>query len=84
MLINISLGSAPASSLVAVPNVVGQDEATAQTTLQNAGFSVVAEDSPTTDSSQDGKVVDEQPAPGTKAPKGSQIIIYVGRLTSSG
>ena len=44
----------------------------------------IVEDYPTSDSSQDGSVVDEQPAPGTKAPKGSQIIIYVGRLQSTG
>jgi beta-lactam-binding protein with PASTA domain len=84
MLINVSLGSGPASSLVTVPNVVGQDEQTAQSQLQQAGFVAVVQDSPTSDSSQDGQVVDEQPAPGTKAPKGSQIIIYVGRATSTG
>jgi beta-lactam-binding protein with PASTA domain len=84
MLINVSQGSGSASSLVGVPNVVGQDEATAQARLQQAGFVPVAEDIPTSDPSQEGKVVDEQPAPGTKAPKGSQIIIYIGRATSSG
>jgi beta-lactam-binding protein with PASTA domain len=84
MQINVSQGSEPASSLVAVPNVVGQDEATAQTRLQQAGFAPVVEDQPTSDPAQEGKVVDEQPAPGAKAPKGSQIILYVGRATSSG
>jgi serine/threonine-protein kinase len=87
MLVTVSEGGSgetAAATLVAVPDVVGTEEQTAQTQLQQAGFAAVVEDSPTSDSSQDGKVVDEQPAPGTKAPKGSQIIIYVGRLQSTG
>jgi serine/threonine-protein kinase len=87
MLVTVSEGGSggtAAATLATVPNVVGMDEQAAQTQLQQAGFSAVIEDFPTTDSSQDGKVVDEQPAPGTKAPKGSQIIIYVGRLQSTG
>jgi beta-lactam-binding protein with PASTA domain len=84
MLVTVSLGGATASGLATVPDVVGQAEAAAQTRLQTAGFAAVVEDVPTTDSSQVGKVVDEQPAPGTKAPKGSQIIIYVGRASTGG
>jgi eukaryotic-like serine/threonine-protein kinase len=85
MLVTVSQGSgATAPALVTVPNVVGQDEQAAQTKLQQAGFVAAVEDMPTSDPAQDGKVVDEQPAPGTKAPKGSQIIIYVGRATSTG
>ena len=87
MLVTVSQGGSggtSAATLATVPNVVGMDEQAAQTQLQQAGFSAVIEDFPTTDSSQDGKVVDEQPAPGTKAPKGSQIIIYVGRLQNTG
>jgi beta-lactam-binding protein with PASTA domain len=87
MLVTVSEGGSggtAAATLATVPNVVGMDEQAAQTQLQQAGFSAVVEDYPTTDSSQDGKVVDEQPAPGTKAPKGSQIIIYVGRLQNTG
>jgi beta-lactam-binding protein with PASTA domain len=85
MLVTVSQGSgATAPALVTVPNVVGQDEQAAQTRLQQAGFVAAVEDMPTSDPAQDGKVVDEQPAPGTKAPKGSQTIIYVGRATSTG
>ncbi len=87
MLVTVSEGGSggtAAATLATVPNVVGMDEQAAQTQLQQAGFSAVVEDYPATDSSQDGKVVDEQPAPGTKAPKGSQIIIYVGRLQNTG
>jgi eukaryotic-like serine/threonine-protein kinase len=85
MLITVSFGpQSNASALVTVPNVVGLDEQTAQTRVQGAGFDAVVEDSPTSNAAQDGKVVDEQPAGGTKAPKGSQIILYIGRATSSG
>jgi len=87
MLVTVSEGGSggtAAASLVAVPNVVGMDEQAAQARLQQAGLAALVEDYPTSDSSQDGSVVDEQPAPGTKAPKGSQIIIYVGRLQSTG
>jgi serine/threonine-protein kinase len=87
MLVTVSQGGSggtSAATLATVPNVVGMDEQTAQTRVQQAGFSPVAEDSPTSDSSQDGRVVDEQPAPGAQAPKGSQIIIYVGRVQSTG
>jgi len=85
MLVTVSQGGSggtAGSPLVTVPNVVGQDEQAAQTRLQQAGFSAIVEDMPTSDAGQDGKVVDEQPAAGTKAPKGSQIIIYVGRAST--
>jgi serine/threonine-protein kinase len=75
-------GSTSGGSLVTVPDVVGQDEASAQARLQSAGFAAVVEDLPAGDPAEDGKVVDEQPAAGTKAPKGSQIIIYVGRAST--
>src|SRR6476659_1029802 len=66
MLVTVSEGGSggtAAATLATVPNVVGTDEQAAQTRLQQAGFSALAEDYPTTDSSQDGKVVVEQPAP---------------------
>jgi len=87
MLLTVSEGGSggtAAATLVAVPNVVGMDEQAAQSRLQQAGFVAIVEDYATGASSQDGKVVNEQPAPGTKAPKGSEIIIYLGRLQSTG
>ncbi len=76
--IDVSLGSNPAPT-ASVPDVVGQDQQTATTTLQNAGFSVETITVPVTDPSQAGNVVDEQPGGGTKAPQGSQVTIYVGQ-----
>jgi beta-lactam-binding protein with PASTA domain len=61
-----------------VPDVTGEDAATAQQDLQAAGFTVVQAKWPVSDSTQDGQVVYETPAGGRQAPKGSAIVIYVG------
>jgi eukaryotic-like serine/threonine-protein kinase len=67
---------------VAVPDVRGQDQATAQTTLQTAGFSVqvAAENSATVPV---GKVIDTNPTKGTLADTGSLVTMRVslGPLT---
>jgi beta-lactam-binding protein with PASTA domain len=78
--INVSTGPS-AKPLEAIPDVVGEDEQTATSELRAAGFQVEVFDEPTTDPSEDGFVVDEQPAGGTKAPQGSIVTISVGRLT---
>jgi beta-lactam-binding protein with PASTA domain len=68
----------PATS---VPNVVGQDQATAADNLRTAGFRVVVLNRPTTNQSKDGLVIDEQPRAGSSIPGGSQVTIFVGRLS---
>jgi serine/threonine-protein kinase len=78
--LNVSTGPNPQASR-AVPDVTGQDEATATSTLQSAGFVVEVIDQPTTDQTEDGIVLDEQPAGGTRAPRGSVVTIYVGRFS---
>jgi eukaryotic-like serine/threonine-protein kinase len=77
VLLTVSRGPKPKQE-VPVPDVVGRNEASARSQLQSAGFTVSVQDSPTTDPSQDGLVVDEQPAAGTTAPRGSEVTIYVG------
>lgn len=72
----------PAPTGIVVPDVTGLDEQTATTTLQAAGFSVDAQDQPTSDPSQDGVVIDEAPAGGARAASGSQVTITVGRYQS--
>jgi serine/threonine-protein kinase len=64
----------------AVPNVVGEDQATAANNLRSAGFEVVVLHRPVTTSTQDGNVVDEQPHGGSSIPSGSQVTLFVGRL----
>ncbi len=83
VLVNASLGPTK-QTLKAVPNVVGLNEATATSKLQNAGFAVDSVDQPTSDPNQDGTVVDEQPASGQQAPPGSNVTIYVARYSSGG
>jgi serine/threonine-protein kinase len=68
----------PATS---VPNVVGQDQATAAETLRNAGFKVAVLNRPTTNQSKDGLVVEQQPSAGTSIPGGVQVTIFIGRFT---
>jgi serine/threonine-protein kinase len=81
VLVTVSRGGS-GTAQAQVPDVVGQTEDAARAQIQNAGFTVVSQDEPATDPSQDGAVVDEQPAAGTQAPRGSEITIYVGRSTS--
>jgi serine/threonine-protein kinase len=75
--LQVSNGPNP-KPLKTVPDVTGQDQGTATATLQQAGFVVVTIDQPTTDQSQNGLVVDEEPTPGSRIPAGSQVTIYVG------
>jgi serine/threonine-protein kinase len=59
---------------VNVPNVVGQDEATATNTLESQGFTVRVR----TTSGDDGIVQSQDPAAGTRVDEGSRITIFVG------
>jgi eukaryotic-like serine/threonine-protein kinase len=78
--INVSNGP-NAKPATAVPDVSGEDEATARSDLQAAGFRVSVVDQPTTDENEDGIVLDQDPAAGTKAPAGSVVTIFVGRFS---
>ena len=75
--LQVSAGANPQSP-TNVPDVTGEDAATAQQDLQAAGFTVIQAKWPVSDSTQDGQVVYETPAGGQQAPKGSAIVIYVG------
>jgi beta-lactam-binding protein with PASTA domain len=78
--IKVSTGANPQQAK-AVPDVTGEDEATARSDLEAAGFQVSVVDEPTTDQNEDGIVVDEDPAAGTRIPAGSLVTIYVGRFS---
>ena len=75
--INVSAGSNPQTAK-AVPDVTGEDEATARSDLEAAGFQVSVVEEPTTDENEDGIVIDEDPVAGTRVPAGSLVTIYVG------
>jgi eukaryotic-like serine/threonine-protein kinase len=78
--INVSNGPNP-KPLKAVPDVTGEDEATATADLRAAGFRVEVVDQPTDDENEDGIVVDQDPAVPARAPTGSTVTIYVGRFS---
>ena len=75
-----SLGPNPATQQV--PRVTGMTPEEATTRLQDAGFEVQHLTQNVSRRSQDGVVVDAQPAGGVSAPSGTTVTIYVGRLAA--
>ena len=73
--------TATTASEATVPDTVGQDEATAQATIEGAGFVARIVDQPTTNPDQDGVVIRQSPAGGGTARSGSTVAIFVGRLS---
>jgi eukaryotic-like serine/threonine-protein kinase len=78
--VNVSTGPSPQPN-AAVPDVVGQDQATAAQTLRDAGFKVAVLNRPTADQSKDGLVVEQQPRATSSIPAGSQVTIFIGRFS---
>ena len=60
--------------------MTSQDEASAQQTLEQSGFTVDVQEQDTTDPNQDGIVLEQDPVGGTKAKPGTTVTITVGRL----
>ncbi len=73
-------GAVHRAEATSIPDVTGEDEATAAQDLEAAGFEVRAVDQETTDESEDGLVVGQDPAADREAPAGSRVTIYVGRF----
>ncbi len=67
-----------------VPDVTNQDETTATSTLQAAGFTVTVQNQDTSDPILDGVVIGQGPQGGTKAKPGTDVTIVVGRLAATG
>jgi serine/threonine-protein kinase len=64
---------------VEVPNVVGQPERTALNTLRNRGVTNVEIRRQETEvRSEDGRVLDQAPSPGTRVRSGDRVTIFVG------
>jgi serine/threonine protein kinase len=76
--VTLSVSKGPKES--AVPDVTSQDEDAARSALESAGFDVVVQDEETTDPTQDGIVLNQEPAGGTRAAPGTTVTIFVGRL----
>ena len=73
-------GGPAAAAATSMPDVTGEDEASATQDLEAAGFDVQSVDQETTDESEDGLVVGQDPTAGGQAAAGSQVTIYVGRF----
>jgi len=76
--VNLTVAQAPTE--VAIPNVVGQNEAQAAAALGRAGFTPQASTQTTTEASQVGIVLKQSPAAGHKARKGATVTIAIGAL----
>jgi hypothetical protein len=79
VLLNLSQGLRPRTSKVTVPDVTGEDEASATSDLRSAGFDVGSVTVSVSDPSEDGLVVDESPNGGAEAAKGSTVTISLGQ-----
>ena len=74
----VVISVAKKTELVPVPSVTGASQNIADTTLTNAGFVVSVVQRQTTNPSEVGFVIDQDPPAGTTAQKGSTVTIYVG------
>jgi eukaryotic-like serine/threonine-protein kinase len=66
------------SGAISVPNVLGQDRASAVTALKRAGFVVSIDEQPTTDVTQSNRVLNQFPPGGSRGQRGDTVTISVG------
>ncbi|HEY8001985.1 MAG: PASTA domain-containing protein [Vicinamibacteria bacterium] len=66
---------------VIVPDVVGQSEDSARASLQSRGLSVDVVEQDTDVRSEDGRVLEQAPTPGSRVRSGDQVTIVVGVFT---
>ncbi len=78
--VKIVVAQAPAQ--VTVPDLTGQPAASAVDTLSAAGFQPRESTRTVTDANDDGKVLEQRPAPGAKVPKGAPVRLIVGQFTA--
>ena len=88
--INVARGQAETTTTVVtttttptratVPDTVGQDEGTAISTIEGAGFTARVVERAVPEAGDDGIVLRQSPAGGTTAARGSTVTITVGRL----
>jgi beta-lactam-binding protein with PASTA domain len=76
--VTLTVSKGPQTS--GVPNVEGNDEAAARSTLEASGFKVRVQHEDTTDQTLDGFVISQDPAAGTAAKPKSKVTIVVGRF----
>jgi serine/threonine-protein kinase len=77
---SVSLTISKGPNTASVPDLTGQTQAQATTTLQAAGFQVQAKPKATKDQTQNGLVIHQRPAAGTQLKKGRTVVIYIGQF----
>ena len=80
--VTLSVSKGPKQATV--PDVTSQDEDSARSTLQSAGFEVAVQREDVGDPGLDGIVLSQSPTGGTKAAKGSTVTIVVGNFVPAG
>jgi serine/threonine-protein kinase len=80
--ITLSVSKGPKQSTV--PDVTNQDEDSATSTLQGAGFKVTVNRQDVNDPGLDGIVLSQDPTGGSRADQGSTVTITVGRFIPPG
>jgi eukaryotic-like serine/threonine-protein kinase len=80
--ITLSVSKGPPMSTV--PDVTAQEEGSAQSTLEQSGFTVQVQRQDVNDPGLDGIVLSQSPTGGSKAKQGSTVTITVGRLVAQG
>jgi beta-lactam-binding protein with PASTA domain len=80
----VTLTVAKAKPKVTVPDVTGQDEASARAALEGRKLKVKVKHQDTTDQTQDGQVLDQNPASGTEVTEGDTVTIVVGQFAADG
>ena len=76
--VELSVSKGPATTQV--PDVRQQNQATAEALITSAGLTPSVILQPVTDPSQDGIVLDQNPAPGADAKSGEVVLITVGQI----
>jgi beta-lactam-binding protein with PASTA domain len=76
--VTLSVSRGPQTS--AVPDVTSIDEATAEATLRDQGFNVRVRRRDVDEEGLDGFVLEQDPAPGSEAPRGTTVTIVIGRF----
>jgi eukaryotic-like serine/threonine-protein kinase len=80
--VTLSVSKGPKQSTV--PDVTNQDEDSATSTLEGAGFRVTVNREDVNDPGLEGIVLSQDPTGGTRAAQGSPVTITVGRFIPPG
>jgi serine/threonine-protein kinase len=67
----------------AVPDVEGLERADAFASLRNAGFRVLVQQEDTPNEDEDGIVLAQDPLGGTQAPRGTTVLLTIGRFVEA-